>query len=225
MKSKRNIAIVLIAVVALVGIIFLMIRNDFDAKGYVEAILSQTLKGEVEDAAEIVEGATEESLYQQYEEGIMAFVDHNLLNNVEVEEETRQKFVVLWEDVFKSLRYEVKEAEKMDDDEYVVKVEVEPTDVFLKFVESVEAEQQYLKDKVEAGEYKGTEEEITAQMQQDVLLKRYETLQTAYDNQQYSEKVTVELRVTSNDEDVFSINEEDISNMITKILRLDEIQD
>lgn len=225
MKPKRIITLVVIVAAAVIGILCLGLRHDFDAQGYVQAILNQTFKGETEKLADIVADASEESLYQQYEDGVDSFVTKNLLNNVEADEEVKQKFVELWKDVFKSLKYEVKQAEKISNEEYAVAVEIEPTDIFLQFVASVETEQQNLNTKVEKGEYSGTKEEIESQMQKEVLESRYNTLKAAYENPQYSEKTVVRFRVTSDENHVFSIEEEGITTLVTKLLRLDEIQD
>ncbi len=225
MKLKRIITLVVIAAAAVIGILCLGLRNDFDAQGYVQAILDQTFKGETEKLADMVAGVSEEALYQQYEEGVNSFVENNLLNNVEADEEVKQKFVELWKDVFKSFKYEVKQAEKISNEQYEVDVELEPTDIFLQFVASVEIEQQNLNTKVEKGEYSGTKEEIESQMQKEVLESRYNSLKTAYENPQYSEKTVVQFRVTSDEKHVFSIEEEEITTLLTKLLRLDEIQD
>ena len=78
--------------------------------------------------------------------------------------------------------------------------------------------------KAENGEYQGTKEEINAQMQSEFLNRSYELLETAYQNMQYGETETIVFKVKSNDKNVFSMKEDEISSFITKILRLDEIQ-
>ena len=80
MKSKKGliavIAVILITIGVLVGMV---LTKDFDAEKYVSVVLDQTFRGEVEGATEIIDGVTEEELYQQYEEGVTAFVKNNII--------------------------------------------------------------------------------------------------------------------------------------------------
>ena len=59
-KAENQIAIGIIIALALLGVVIFWLFRDFDAQGYVEAILSQTFKGEVEAVVEMTEETTEE---------------------------------------------------------------------------------------------------------------------------------------------------------------------
>lgn len=225
MRSKKGIAATIIIMLVLVGIVCFGLLRDFDAQGYVRAVLDQTFQGEVKDAAEIIEGSTEEELYRQYEEGIETFVENYITADIEIDQKSKQEYVNLCQEIFGVMKYRVLEAEKISRKEYDVKVEIQPSDVFQQFVKSVAEDAELLAEKAEKGEYKGTKEEISSQMQEEFLKNSYESLKNAYQNMQYGEKETIVFNVKSDDYNVFSLEEEEISLLITKILRLDEIQD
>ncbi len=224
MKSKKRIAVLSVMLIVLIGIVCVALLKDFDAQGYVRAILNQRFKGDVTEAEEILEDSTKKELLKQYNEGIEAFVADYIINGVEMDAELKGKFVELGKEIFSDMKYQVNEAEKISRKEYDVSVEFQPSDVFLQFIKAIQAESENLKQKAENGEYKGTKEEINAQMQSEFLNRSYELLEKAYQNMQYGEIETIVFKVKSNDKNVFSMKEEEISSFITKILRLDEIQ-
>lgn len=224
MKSKKGTVAIIAVIVVLVGIVCVGLLRDFDAQGYVRAILSQRFQGDITEAEEILEDTTKEELISQYEEGIESFVTAYITNGVEIDEALEQKFVDLCKEIFGSMKYQVNEAEKISRKEYDVSVEFESVDVFPQFIASIQTESELLKQKAENGEYKGTKEEINAQMQNEFLNRSYELLETAYQNRSYGAMETIVFKIKSNEKNVFSMNEEEISALITKILRLDEIQ-
>ena len=224
MKSKKGTAAIIAVIVVLVGIVCVGLLRDFDAQGYVRAILNQRFQGDVTEAEEILEDTTKKELVRQYEEGVENFVAAYITNGVEMDEALEQKFVELCKEIFRSMKYQVNEAEKISRKEYDVSVEFEPADVFPQFIASIQTESENLKQKAENGEYKGTKEEINVQMQNEFLNRSYELLEAAYQNMQYKGTETIVFKVKSNENNVFSMNEEEISSLITKILRLDEIQ-
>lgn len=225
MRTKKGMAAVIAVMLILVGIVCFGLLRDFDAQGYVRAVLDQTFQGDVKKAAEIMEGADEKALYRQYEEGIETFVANNITAGIEMDQELERKYVNLCKEIFCVMKYNVLEAEKISRKEYHVKVEFQPADVFGTFVTAVSEESQRLKDKAERGEYKGTKEEINIQMQEEFLEHSYEALKKAYQNIKYGEKQNITFYVKSDDKNVFSVEESEISSLITKILGLDEIQD
>lgn len=123
------------------------------------------------------------------------------------------------------MRYNVQSAEKVSKTEYKVSVEISPADVFSRFVEGVKQDSEEILQKARNGEYSGTEEEISAQMQSEFLWHSYELLSTYSEEITYGDKTTVTLRVTAGEDKQFSIDEEELEELKIKILRLDEIQD
>lgn len=226
MKSKKGliavIAVILITIGVLVGMV---LTKDFDAEKYVSVVLDQTFRGEVEGATEIIDGVTEEELYQQYEEGVTAFVKNNIISGVEIDAEAEAKFIELGKNIFGSMKYEIVGVEKNSKDEYDVKVSYQPADVFLKYIEYIATESQKITDKVEAGEYKGTVDEINAQMESEFLASAYTLLEQAYTNMEFGEVAEMEFIVKVGATELYQVREDELQKLMVKIMRLDEIQD
>lgn len=227
MKKKTWIValVVLVLIIALGTVASFGIFRSFDARGYVEAILDQTMKGEVEEALKMTDGTTELALLMQYEEGITSFVQENIISGVEVGEELEEKYKETCKKVFADMKYEVQDVEKISKNEYRVLVTYQASDVFAKFIASTTTEATRLKEKVEDGEYRGTVEEINAQMQKDFLENSYAYFQEAYDTMEYGEEKTMVIKVTKGENGLYELNEAEITQFLVKILGLDEIQD
>ena len=158
-KSGNNsLFIAFLICVAIIVVTMLCSRffREFDAQGYVNAVLNQHYQGTVEEISEFVDDKTYDELIAQYEEGVRSFVYNNITSGVEVDEELEQKYVNLAKEIFMVMQYNVKEAEKVSGNEYRVPVEYQTMNVFPKFVEYVEEAAQEIYDKVEKGEYQGT---------------------------------------------------------------------
>lgn len=229
-KKKKIVIGVSIGIVAVLFIVFgtlacLGIFRGFDAQGYVRATLDQTIKGEVEAAAEMTSGTTEDALYAQYETGIESFVKNSLTSGTELTEDLKTRYIDLCKKVFASMKYEVQEAEKISDTEYQVPVAYQPSDVLKLFIASVQEESQRLSEKVENGEYRGTLEEINAQMKSDFMNNSYALFEEAYNNMQYGEEQTMVFKVVKGESGLYELESTAISEFLTKILGLGENQD
>ena len=225
-NSKKKI-IIGVSIAAMVAITFLAIVavgmfRDFDAQTYVRAILNQTFKGDVAETVTVID-AEEGELLKQYEESIRAFVENNVTTGVEMDEETKEKYVGLCKEIFASMKYEVKEAEKVGKKEYRVPVEYQTTDIFTKFTSALAAESERLKDKANKGEYQG--EDINLQMQNEFLTNSYELLKSAASQAEYAEPETMVFVVKAGENDLFAMEEGQIIEFIMKIMGLYEIQD
>ena len=227
-KSGNNtlfIAFLMALAIAFISMVCAWAFRDFEAQGYVNAVLDQHFQGSIEGIAEFVDGKTDEELYAQYEEGVKSFVQNNITSGVEIDEELEQKYIELGKDIFMIMQYKVKEAEKISSKEYNVPVEYQTMNVFPVFIELVQQESAKIKEKVEKGEYKGTLEEINAQMQEDFLNNAYISLRQAYREVRYEFKETMIFKVTQNEDGLFVIDENQIYEFTTKIMGFDEIQD
>lgn len=223
-KHKKWIIVAVILIVAAGTGLFFYFR-DFDAKGYTQAVLDHMFQGETKEAASIMKNVTEEELEEQYEKQVAAFVENNITGGIEVSDSDRARFENLTKEIFAVMRYEVTKEDKISRNEYEVSVEIQPTDIFPVFVAGVKQDSQELMNKAEAGEYSGSEEEINQQMQRDYINHSYELLESAYSRVEYGNKETVILKVKAGKDRAFSISEEELNDLILKILRLDEIQD
>ena len=57
----------------------------------------------------------------------------------------------------------------------------------------------------------------------EIARHAYDLLEKAYGDSEFGDKKTVILKVKADTSDIYSINEDDMDNLIVKILRLDEI--
>lgn len=197
--------------------------GGFDASGYTEAVLDLQFQGDTQNARTLVAGATQENLYQMYQEFIGNFTAGYITDGMDITDDASEKFGELAATVFASMRYEVGEAKETGKKEYEVPVVIQPTDTFLRYKDLLTEDALRISEKVKNGEYKGTEEEIQSQVMADIAGHAYELLERAYEDSEYGEKQTVILRVKSDISDIYSIDEDDMDNLISKILRLDEI--
>lgn len=200
--------------------------RDFDAQGYVTAMLDKTLKGDVDAAVELLgEAATEETLLAQYEATIENLAKSSLPEGMELTEELQEQYIDTYKKVFASMKYEVQEAEKISDDEYQVAVQYQPADVFQKYNVLITEEGQRIYAGKENGDYRGTNDEINAQMKEEFLNNICALFEEACNTMEYGETQTVVFKVVKGEDDLFKIDNSEITEFIKKILGLDAIQD
>ena len=226
--KKRNMiigagaaAVVIIAIGLLAA--FGVFRG-FNPEGYVKAVLDQSLKGEVRVASQLMEGTTEDQLLKQYEAGITSFVKNSITSGVELEDELQGKYVELCKKVFGAMKYEVKEAKDTKEGGFEVTVSYKPANVFANFITKIGEENVRLTEKVENGEYRGTLEEINSQMQKDFMTNAYTLFEESYGAIEYGEEEAFVFTIVKDAEGMYDLDEAQISEFITKILNLDEIQ-
>jgi len=217
--GSAAVVIIVIGLLAAFGVF-----RGFNPEGYVKAILDQSLKGEVKMASQLMAGTTEDKLYEQYEAGIASFVKNSITSGVEVDDELQGKYLELCKKVFAAMKYEVEEAKDAKDGGYEVKVSYKPANIFTNFLTKIGEENARLTEKVENGEYRGTLEEINSQMQKDFLTNAYTLFEECYNSTEYGEEETFIFTIIKDEEGMYDLDEAQISEFITKILNLDEIQ-
>lgn len=227
MKSKKRIIILFIGALVLfaAGAFTYTVVNEFDAQGYVEAVLKQHFEGKVSQVSSFVQDKSEDELQKQYEEGVVTFVENNITNGIEMEEELKQQYVDLCKKIFKEMKYTVKEAEKISMKEYHVSVEYQKSDVYQRFAGLVPKEKTRIEEKVQKGEYKGTEEEITQQMQDEYVQNCCILFEQAYQEMEFAEEETEIFVVKKNSNGLFELDEVQITNFIKKIMGTQVNQD
>ena len=222
MKNKKNI-LKIWAVCAAVILGTAGCGKDFDAAGYVQALLDLTFQGEISGAAGFMEDASEETLMRAYQDSIDRFVAANITSGMDIGELKTSRFAELTSKIFLTMRYGVGEAKKTGKREYEVEVDIWPADVFVNFQDMLTEDSLKMAEKIEAGEYEGETEEETGQMiLSDIINHAYELLDTAYMDIQYGDKETVTLRVYAERGGDASIDEDDMDRLFRQILRLDE---
>lgn len=197
--------------------------RDFDAAGYVQAVLALTFQGEISEAAEFMEDASKEALMKAYQDSVDRFVIANITSGMDVGELKFSRFAELVSKIFMTMRYSVGESRKTGKKEYEVTVDIWPADVFVAYRQLLTEDSLKMAEKIEAGEYEGATEEETDQMiLNDMVNHAYELLDTAYMNVQYGDKETVTLRVYAEQGQDYSVDEDDMDGLIRRIFRLDE---
>lgn len=217
-KIRRAAAGLMLTVLLLTGC-----GRGADASGYVNAVLALTFQGETQAAMEYMEEPSKQQLMLIYQDSIDRFVAGNITNEIQMSELKTSQFAELVSKIFMTMRYQVEEAKRTDKDTYEVPVEIQPSDVFVQYYDALTEDSLKIAEKVENGEYQGTEEEMNQQVLNDIVNHAYELLDTAYLATGYGERQTVILRVTVEKNNEYTINEDDMDNLIVKILRLDEI--
>lgn len=226
--SKKTIGIIIgaaVAVIALGVVVFMGMNRDFEADKYVSVILDYTFKGESKGAGAMFDEGSLEQMKKQYEENINAFVEKNITGGIAVDAEMKEKYTALCKDIFKAMKYNVKKVEKVDSDEYKVTVEYQASNIFGTYMETATQEAGKLLEKVQRGEYQGTQEEINAQMQKETIANDYTLLKAAYQNVQYGEKETVVFTVKRGENESFALDSAALSEFLAKIMNLDVKQD
>ena len=153
MKKRRFLCYLLV-------VIFLFLtgcKRELKASEYVQANLELIFQGETDGAKAFLD-ASDSDLEQMYENGIDAFVEGYLTDGVDDEGKYTDYFAYLVEEIFRTMRYQVEEAEKVDADTYKVDVKYYPVNVFSIFIEGVSGLSTELEDRMESGYYEGTKE-------------------------------------------------------------------
>ena len=227
--SKKLLGIIIgtaVAVIALGAVAFWGLNRDFKADKYVGVILDYTFKGEAEDNDGMFDQASHEQMKKQYDENVTAFVENNITGGIAVNEEMKEKYTALCKDIFKAMKYKVKTVEKVSKDEYKVTVEYQAANIFGTYMEMAAQEAGKISEKAKRGdEYRGTPEEINAQMQQDIIANDYTVLEAAYQNVQYGEKETFVFVVKRGENEAFALDSTALSEFLVKIMNLDVKQD
>jgi len=227
--SKKLLGIIIgtaVAVIALGAIAFWGLNRDFKADKYVNVILDYTFKGEAKDSDGMFDQASHEQMKKQYDENVTVFVENNITGGIAVNDEMKEKYTALCKDIFKAMKYKVKTVEKVSKDEYKVTVEYQAANIFGTYMELAAQEAGKLLDKAQSGgEYRGTPEEINAQMQQEIIANDYTVLESAYQNVQYGEKNTFVFTVKRSESEAFALDSAALSEFLAKIMNLDAKQD
>ncbi|BDF33261.1 hypothetical protein CE91St62_13260 [Lachnospiraceae bacterium] len=198
--------------------------RDFDASGYVKGVLDLNFQGQTEKALEMIDGSTAESLKAQYKEFIDTFVANNITNEIDMGDLKTSQFAELVSKIFSVMRYSVGEADKTGKKEYEVPVEIRPSDVFIRFQQLLTEDSLKIAQDVKDGVYKGTDEEVQQQILSDIINHAYELLDVASSEMEFQDAKTVIVKVKADKRNEYSIDGDDMDNLVIKILRLDEIQ-
>lgn len=218
---------VIVAGVILISVGILAVTgvfHKFSPTEYVEAILDQTLKGDVSSAAEMTD-ASFDSLKAQYSAGIETFVESSILNGIQADEELKGKYVDVCKKVFAAMKYEIKEAKDLNGGGYEVTVEYQASDIFAKFTDAITKETERLYEKADNGEYRGTLEEVNKQIEKEFIENSFSLFEESYKKMEFGETETFTFTIQKDESGLYKIGEGQIAEFIKKIMNLDAKQD
>ena len=227
-NKKRNIIIAIsvsIVIVALAVIAGIRIFGGFKPERYVNAVLSQTMKGEVGAVTRMTKGLSADEAQVQYEIVVTSFMNNVILSEVSLSDEQKADCLETCKKIFRDMKYEVKSSKKVGDGAYRVSVEIQSADVLQKMKTLLSAETDRIYAKMEAAEYQGTLEEIEQQMKKEYADSVPAILKTAYETMEYKEAETIVLNVKKGENGLYGIDSAELNDFIVKILGLTTNQD
>ncbi len=175
--------------------------SEFDAAGYVNSVLDANYHDEYAQYAEFRQITEEEA-----EEELNLLVDTQLLSQAAsagiLSDDGVEKYKDQVDQIDKLSKYEVKGAEKQEDDNFIVTIEVEPSDVY----QTVEANltavaEEKIAEGVDMADQTAYEEMVL------------EGIQRSIDGNTYGEPATIEVAVTADSSGAYGISDEDMQKI------------
>lgn len=195
--------------------------GSFDASAYLIALLDNSYKN---DSTAMVEQdiATAEDASAIYEEGLGAELDA-IMSSANISEDQAEGMREAIVAMLANVKYTVGEAEKQEDDSYVVTVTYEQMQVFGptmdNYMAAVETMVNEWTEAAAAGEETPTEDE----MLEEIITVFVTTLEDAIANATYAEPQTTTVRIELTD-GAYAPNEEDLQNLEYVLFDNDAIQ-
>jgi len=228
-KKKKNILIISIigvVFVLAVGLACFSLFRGFSAKKYVTAVLEQHTEGNVGAIVGMTKGLTEDAAKAQYEQTMEGFLNNVIdADSLPLDEEQKKECLDACKAIFKELNYSVGEEKKINGNEYQVTVKYKASDVLVKLKAILEAETARLNAKVEAGEYRGSMEEIDTLMKTEYAVNLASMLKKAAEQMEDGESGTITVIVKKGENGLYSMSGAQISEFLAKIMGLNEKQD
>ena len=213
---KRRLRIFTVLALLLTALLTLCgCRQEFDASSYLKAILDNSYKHDPTAFLD-QEIGTEEQAEELFQQGI----DNNMeamTASMSVPEEQKGDFRTLFEAIYGKADYTVGEAEKQEDDSYVVTVTYRPMELFSQVETQLMDEvnnltESYMEQAMNGGEVPD-EETLTLK-----ILQLYKDLtNTQLENLTYGEEQTCQIRIELNDK-VYTPNTDDLMTLENGIL-------
>ncbi len=207
MKKVKRIALALVCVL-LVGALS-GCGSKFDAKGYLNALLDASYKGDSKAFVDMKLG-TEDEAAKLYEQGIDAEMSA-FLSGVTVSDELESEFRDIFKQMLGSVKYTVGDAEKQGDN-YVVTVTYEKMKIFEPVMSQYTEQVTAL-----AAEWQANPDSMPASedaMMEEILVILRDCMKEALPNVQYAESATTTVRIELIN-NVYTPNQRDVENLET----------
>ena len=186
----------------------------------VQGNLDEIYLGKTSDAYLRMVDSTAEQAQANYQEGIEAEAKY-FCGYFDVEspsDELMAELIDLYKEIYSHSRYTVGEATKVDDKTYSVAVDVEPINIMELAIDShEEALADFYEKYADADTEAMTDEEYQA-YDNDWFRAVLDMVKAQLPNLGYQDPVTVDMRVTLGEDDVWQINDEDWQELDTEII-------
>lgn len=190
--------------------------QKFDAAGYTKACLDASYKGEFDEYIKLTKSSKKEA-EETHNQILDAAIEQ--FGAAGVSEELSEKYKNLFADLFKKVKYTVKEAKEDKDKNYTVEVEIEPAQIFKGVLEATQTEVEALVTEMATSGTIPSQEEITNQTFQIL----YDKMAANLENLTYGEKQVIEVHVTKDSKNVYSISDEDYLKLDTAMYDIDAL--
>ncbi len=195
-----------------------------NASGIVKSNLDLLTTGEVTD--EMLENVdlTEEEMMElyneDYDELVQTIVD-SLDAEAYVNDGGKEQIDAFMKAYTRACKYEVsEEAVQNDDDSYTVTVTAYPMDITTRMTEYVEGEfTTEWTEKISSGEYSYTTDD---QLMIDMYSGLFSKLTEMLDDVSYGDAVELEVKVEPADDNTYTPNEDDLGNVLTTCMGMEE---
>lgn len=222
MRSVPRLFTVKLLPLCMIAVLTMTGCSKFDAEGFVQAYLNLWMQGEADDAVALNKEKTRSELLEDYETRVFAFDEVYITGDMEMDDQLLNDYFDLTKQIFSVMRYRVKGADE-NDDVYEVSVEITTVNLFEEYTLRLQTLSEEMMAAVENGEYEGTDEQINEQLKAEFIYIAYDLLSECYANMEYGDKQTVIIHVEKNEDGDYEIREDDFSEMLIKMLCLDEI--
>lgn len=174
--------------------------KDFDAAGYTKSVMDANYHGEYAEYAKFRD-LSEDEAKKEIEDVIDSQVEAAFAGQA-LSDEAKANYKTAILNVMKQAKYEVGEAKEGEDGNFTVSVKVEPVNIF----DGATAASEEI-----ATEYAADGKDLTdMDVMMEVLVKAFDQ---AIEEKEYAEPVTVEVKVTKNGDNMYGIEEAEMSNL------------
>lgn len=192
--------------------------GSFDASGYVDATLRNIYLDDSSAYVELVETTAEEA-HESYLEGIETevqfFYNYMSFESDYVSEETHQRVLELYKQIYSHTKFEVEEANKAGDG-YTVVVRIYPIDIFETAGDELDAYVTMFVEKVQNGDYNDVTDEELEAAYQDGLLSILEQKTASIG---HLDPIEQTVQIKQDTDKLWGMSDEDFQNLDQHIIR------
>lgn len=218
MNRMKRIAVLLAAV--LVTGLFAGCGSSFDASAYIKALMDNSYKN---DSTGIVKQkiGTKEEAEALYESGLDAELEQ-LVEAANMSEELQGEYRAVFADMFKKADYKVGEAEKQEDNSYVVTVSYRQMKIFEPAFASYQEKLNTLSEEwLNMSEDEAPTED---EMYETVFTILKDCMKEALEDPDYADEASTTVHVELNSDNEYEPNEDELYGLESLLFDIDVIQ-